>query len=255
MFQPGPLLFIMGYVTAGAIYTLVIIPCFTMTLTKPIYDIFFSTVSGPGSEFWDLPQNLEESGAFLQRFMMDVRVTFLNVYLVLAFPFFSRGVSLIVWLVLINTYTFRILYYRGPEARFINAFDCTMLGLVCYVYGLRWRKVIGMYLCRYWFLVLFVSAVLWPVGLVNRLDEHPPEDPLLRARYNLLEAIYVVLFLTAVERMLDYKIITEDKMDFLNWWSLILFLVHKAVLMTVPPPSSWVVLLGLAVPCYVFCRR
>jgi hypothetical protein len=252
-FEPKGVLLLAGYVLIYATYMLIICPFVQRSLSGIVYRLI-SPFKGPGSDFWDIPQSKSEAEEFVNSYMMDIRVSLMNVYIVLVFPRFNSRVSLIGWLVILNSYAFKMTTYRGPEARMINAFDFTMIGLVVYVYGLRYRKLIGEYLVRYWFVTLFLCGILWPLGVTRRFDEHPPEHIPMRVRYNLLEAFFLVLFLTAAERTISFKIFTEDKLEFLNYWSLVLFLVHKAVHILVPVPFNWLVLLGLSVPCYLVAR-
>jgi hypothetical protein len=72
-----------------------------------------------------------------------------------------------------------------------------------------------------------------------------------RMEYNLLEFIFVVIFFTALERGIDEKIFSQDKLDFLGNWAMLLFLVHKAVHMLFDSPYNWFVLLGLTFPCWM----
>mmetsp|Transcript_76326 Transcript_76326/g.236366 ORF Transcript_76326/g.236366 Transcript_76326/m.236366 type:complete len:136 (-) Transcript_76326:129-536(-) len=127
-----------------------------------------------------------------------------------------------------------------------------LLGMSCYFLGLRHRRVIGLYLVRYWFLVLLLCAMIWPPGEHQRFDEipPPPRDMELRVRVYLLEGIFVVIWLAAGERLVQPEIFTEDRLAFLNNWGLLVFLVHKAIHMTILPPFNWTVLVLLAPACY-----
>jgi hypothetical protein len=144
-----------------------------------------------------------------------------------------------------------MLFYRAQEARMINGFDCVMLGLVTFHYGMAKRVLIGEYIARYWFFVLFVCAVLWGPGSFGRLDEHPPTSLDVRMKYNFLEFVFVVMFFTTLDRAVDEKIFTKDRLDFLGNWAMLLFLLHKAVHLLFDSPYNWLVLIGLAYPCWL----
>mmetsp|Transcript_11573 Transcript_11573/g.24385 ORF Transcript_11573/g.24385 Transcript_11573/m.24385 type:complete len:466 (-) Transcript_11573:88-1485(-) len=210
---------------------------------------------GAGAAFWGLPMTLGESRAFLQHMSTYFMLTCSNIYLVVACPLIFENASLTTWGVLINTYGHRLLFYRSKEERPFHGLDLMMVALTCYYLGLRNRRKIGEYVIRYWFVVLFFCALLWPPGTLGRFDEHPPTDLERRIRWNLLEAIFVIIWLVAGERLVQKEIFTEDRLDFLNEWALILFLVHKAVHIMFVPPLNWVALVGLAPVCYILRRK
>jgi len=238
-----------GYAAFHFIYSVSVIPLMQTFLGTPLAALV-RTHMGKGAEFWGLPMTSEDGREFIGLLFVYLRLSASNIYIVVCTPMLSVKLPLVGWLVLINTYAQKMVLYRAAEARMINGFDCAMLGLVCYYYGLYKRRVIGAYLVRYWFVLLFLCACLWPPGKVGRFDEFPPEDLLTRARDNFLELIFVVLFLTAAERMIDPEIFTTDRLEYLGNWAFAVFLVHKAVHLLVPAPMNWVVLLSLAAP---FC--
>lgn len=238
-----------GYFVLSAIFNGVLVPL----LQHFFADSLSSAVNGslgPAALFWGLPATPEAARGFLSDICGYFQLSLSNMYIVLASPVLTTEVSSIGWLAIMNTYAHKMVFYRAQEARLITGFDCMMLGLVCYYYGLKHRRVVGEYLVRYWFVLLFVCALLWPPGSVGRFDENPPTDLPSRARDNLLEGVFVVLFLTAAERMIDPGIFLRDRMEFLNDWALVLFMVHKAVHLMFPEPFNWAVLLLLAIPSY-----
>jgi len=252
-FAPGTnlVLIALGFMAMTFLYMHVVIPLLQLLLSGPLYHAVDNCL-GDAAEFWGLPTNEAQSEAFVETFFGYFHLSLSNLYIVLCFPMMFVTVSNIGWLVLLNTYTHKMVLYRAQEARMINGFDTAMLGLVCFYYGLHKRQVVGHYMCRYWFFALFFCATLWQPGKQGRLDEEPPTDLVTRMTYNLLELICLLLFLCCMERMFDPKIFTEDRMEWLGNWTLLLFLVHKAVHLLVPAPFNWVTLLILAVPSYYF---
>ena len=86
------------------------------------------------------------------------------------------------------------LIYRGSEERPFHLLDIMILGLsaarighrkpcggmVTQTYGLMNRKMVGDYVCRYWFVLLIAFAVIYPPYLDKRLDMYPTFDRILR---------------------------------------------------------------------------
>lgn len=242
----------LGCVAAGLLlikllFTFVIVPlcqwAFAERLANFIGDL------GTGAQFWGLPLTTEEAVLFLDEMFGILQLSTSTIFLAFLGPLITPKLSLVPWVVMLNLYGHRVFEFRGSEARLFNSFDMTTLGLTCYYCGVAYRRFIGKYLARYYFFVLFVSALLWPTGFFKRLDEHPTLDPVLRARNTLLEALWVVVFLTAMERMVEPEIFVEDQLQFLGNWTLLLFLVHKAVQIVLPVPWSWVVLFALLPLC------
>lgn len=197
------------------------------------------------------PKDLKESNAFVGDMCTYFLLTCSNIYLVIVGPRFVKETGLISWALIFNTYGHRILFFRGSSERLFHGLDLMMLAMTCYFFGLRHRRKIGEYVIRYWFVVLFACAILWPPGLRQRLDEQPPTEVELRARYALLEFIFVTVWLVAGENLVQRAIFEEDKLQFLNEWTLLLFLVHKAVHLMLSFPANWAVLIGLIPVVYV----
>eukprot|EP00928_Gymnodinium_smaydae_P034091 TRINITY_DN24240_c0_g1_i2.p1 TRINITY_DN24240_c0_g1~~TRINITY_DN24240_c0_g1_i2.p1 ORF type:complete len:231 (+),score=34.91 TRINITY_DN24240_c0_g1_i2:894-1586(+) len=206
---------------------------------------FFASL-GMKKTAWGSPTTLEEADQYIKDTCGFLFLTCSNVYLTLILPLIVRRLSLVPWVVLFNTYAYRAVVYRAAYERTSHMFDLFMIAQICYYFGLRHRKTIGNYVVRYWFVVLFLAALLWEPTRHERLDMTPPKDILLRARYALAEFLFVFVWLVAGERLVHPEIFTQDRLGFLNEWSLALFLFHKAAFIAVPAPWSWVVLLALA---------
>jgi len=242
-----------GLVGIRVIFIMALIPAVQITCSRPLSE--FTGGFGPGAAYWGLPQTPVEAQDFLEAIMSYFQLSASSLYLIVVFPMVSQQHGLVGWLVLLNTYGHRVIQYRSQFARMINGFDLTMIGLACYYLGLKHRRVVGEYLVRYWFLTLFGLSVLWPPGTFGRFDENPPKDLPSRIRDNLLEMIMVVIFLCAMERLVDSKIFTVDNMEWLGDWALLVFLVHKAIHIIFPPPFNWLMLLGSVPMVYILRGR
>jgi len=246
-----------GVVAIKVVWHLALVPLVQRSLTLPV--VALGRYTGYGAEHWGLPSTNDEGAEFLEHFCTYLQVTAISVFIILIFPMVSNQTSLVGWLVLLNTYLHRVFCYRAQEARMINSFDVTMIGMTCYYLGLRHRKVVGTYLVRYWFLVLFACAMLWPPGAHGRFDENPPKALTHRVMDNAQEALLVVLFLTAIERMVDTNIfmvdIPKSTMWALNVYGFLLFLVHKAIHIMIPQPLNWFLLVALFLPVFLMRSR
>lgn len=235
------------------LFQVVVSPLLTMLLSGPL--LAMASQLGRGGNFWGLPSNDEEAADFIHRTCGYMMLTVSNCYLILASQTIFQRSGLVAWAMIITTYFMRSTNYRSQDERFWHGFDLTMLGLVCYHLGLLHRRKIGEYIVRYWFLVIIVCSLLWPFGLHIRLDEHPPLDSILRARFACLECILIVCWLVAGERIIQKEIFTEDRLEFLSDWALLAYLTHKAIHILIRPPFNWLVIVGLAPVCYYLRRK
>lgn len=212
---------------------------------------------GKETSFWGLPQNLDESKQFIRQMGTYFLLTCSNIYLIIVCPIVFEQRTLTGWMVLLNTYGNRLLFHRGADERAFHGLDIMMVTMTCYYLGLKGRRKIGEYVIRYWFVILFVCSVLYPPGSHIRYDEHPPQpyETSLRMRLNLIEFMFILGWLTAGERLFQPEIFTEDRLEFLNDWSLIVFLVHKAVHIMFLPPFNWVAIGAVAPACYIVRQR
>jgi len=211
----------------------------------------FVSLLGTGTSFWGLPQNSQESLVFLEQVCSYSMVTTTNLYLMFTCPRVFKRRQLTAWAVLINTYGHRMLWYRSSDERPWHGFDLMTIALTTYFLGILHRRTLGKYIARYWFVPIALCGLLWPAGTYGRLDETPPHDISLRIRSTMMEAIFIVVWLCAGDRIVHKEIFTEDKMVFMNDWALIVFLVHKAVHMMLPSPTNWLVILGIGPVCYI----
>jgi len=214
-------------------------------LLGPAFATFWTSL-GSGASFWGLPSTPAESQGFFQEVSTYCTLTASNVYLIVVMPRVFQQVSFTSWAVLINTYLNRMLWYRSAFERPFHGLDLMMIGLTVYSLGMRHRRTVGIYFARYWFFVIFICGLVWQPGSFGRFDEQPPEDIHMRVRVSFVEAVFILAWLIAGEHIAKPEIFTEDKLEFLNTWALIVFLVHKAVHMIVPFPVNWVFLVALA---------
>jgi len=210
---------------------------------------------GNGAQFWGMPGSSQDTLLFMQELLSYLQVSVGSLLILLIFPMVSNRLTLTNWLVILNVYTFRCFSTRGQFARIVDGFDFTMIGLANFHLGLSYRRTIGKYMCRYWFLVLFVFALLIPPGTWGRFDETTIESFDFRIRYHLVELAMMLLFLCAAERIADGGIFAEDKLEWLSWWALYVFLCHEAVHIVVPHPYNWAVLLSIAPIAWYFHGR
>lgn len=250
----GPVIALGGMIFIWLTFQLVVTPM-TQKLLAPMVLGAVSHV-GEGASFWGLPDSLPSSEAFLAEQCSYAVCMAISLFLVIVGPHVFERTGAVTWLVLLNTYGHRCLLYRSKAERMSHGMELMVIGLTSYYLGLRYRQTVGQYVVRYWFVILFALSMLWPLGLDDRLDENPPtpKEAMLRLRFQLMEAIFVVCWLTAGDRMVQPEIFSQDKLGFLSEWALLLFLIHMAVHILLPQPWNWLFLMALAPACYVVQR-
>lgn len=239
------------------VFQFAITPVLQEVLAPPIYKAVLRM--GDGARWWGLPTTLEASDTFVAEQCFYLLGFVLSLFLVMAGSQLFAHSGTVTWLVLLNIYGNRCLFYRSKSERTMHGMELMMLGMTCYHLGLRYRRTVGQYVIRYWFLVLFALVMLWPLGLRQRLDENPPAQNQVeyRVRFQLMEAICVVCWIAAGDRAVQPEIFSKDKLGFLNDWALLLFLIHMAIHTVFPPPWNWIILVALAPLCFLVrqCRQ
>jgi len=225
-------------------FRLALTPCINYILGHAM--IFVKKFGGHGAAFWGMPSDMHQSTEFVEDLVGYLQVSAGSIMILWLFPKVSNRLPLANWLVLLNVYAFRCLVVRSQFARIIDGFDFTMIGLANYFLGLYYRRTIGKYMARYWFFVLFVFALLIAPGTYGRSDESAIENLSFRIRYHLVELAMAVLLLCAGERIAASEIFTEDKLEWLSWWALYVFLFHRFIHIVVPHPLNWIALILLA---------
>jgi len=242
----------LGSACVIVLFTYAVIPMLQFSLA-PLVNTFCSKM-GESGEFWGMPSDPSETKDFIHDFFGCWGLTVSSVFIIFAWPMLSSRISVIGWLVIGNMYVHKLFMYRHQNSRMINGFDFTMLGLVCCKCGLSHRRIVGEYMMRYWFVFLFICGLLWPPGRKKRMDENPPQQLNVRFTYNLLEMLFTMLFLCAMERLIDPNIFRKDRLQFFGNFALALFLLHKAVYILVPAPYCWIVIFSLLPICFM-CTR
>jgi len=220
-----------------------------LLLLAPLF-LNFIKAFGTGASFWGLPEDIDETYIFLQRICQYINASVTNIYLIVACTKMFKRRQIAAWIVIAHTYLNRCLFYRAADERAFHGLDLTVIALSVYYLGLLHRRKLGEYLVRYWFCLIVAVIPIWPMGTYGRFDENPPKDMNMRIRYNLMEAIAVLTWFLAADRVFDIKICSEDKLDFMNDWALLAFLVHKAIHIMFPEPLNWIVIIALAPACY-----
>jgi len=232
----------------------VFLPKLLNPFVAPIFLDFAKAIHGDGN-VWGLPSNLKESQDFVAHLCTYAFLTLSNLFLLRTFRSIRIKASIIPWMIMANTLVNRSLMYRGPEERPFHLLDIMILGMVTQTYGLMYRKTVGEYYCRYWFVLLIGFALTWPPYLDKRLDMYPTFDRILRCKAELMETLCILGWLAASDRFFSREIFTVDRLGFLNDWALLVFLVHKAMHIIFGLPYSWIVLLLLIPVCGKFRRR
>lgn len=233
-----------GVLCTTIIFQTIIIPPLRKHLAKAILEMASET--GKGGNYWGFPTDIDGAEQFVQRCCNYFQLSTCSVFIFVVYPLAFDNLAFVAWLVLFNTYANRMVFYRAGDERPWHGFDLTLLGLTCFFYGIKGRKRVGEYMLRYWFIVAIFVYLLWPADLVPiRIDATPPLDVVTRIRVNAIELVFVVFWLTAADRMFSSRIFTEDRLEFLNLWALIVFLVHKACHVLIPSPWNWMFLIAL----------
>jgi len=193
-----------------------------------------------------LGQIVVSSGIFL--------ITHMGARLLLA----SRLLPWLAWVLLLYVYTHRgvvvpLLYGRCKAERPFVALELFIVGMTAASTGMARAAQLSRSLSRYWFIVPFVLAVLWDPRWTNRFDQRQPTDYLTTLRVSVSEAVCIVVFLVAGDRLFDPKIFSEDNLGWLGDWALFLFLGHKGFHRLARTPWNWFIFVAL-LPI-AWCRR
>jgi hypothetical protein len=199
-----------------------------------------------------------DAGIIIQTVCAAAELSLSNLWLVAVVPYvFPQYQSVTGWCVLINMTLRRLCdWYSGAGEKVFNGLDIMLLGLTCAALGMTWRRPVGIFLTRYWFVWMGICALVWKPGTSGRLDLLAEVPWNLTWRMRIIDFIFMAVFLTAGERFVDPKIFTEDRCDFLTWLGFCLFLDHRAIHLIVPGPWNWFVLI-LHVPLfwYIWKKR
>jgi len=232
--------------------SVVIPPLFSKHFQSPFLH-GLSSAFGPGFE-WRLQVGGKTD--VLSNLFAAMELSTSNVWLALSVPIiFPEKRSATGWLILTNMMVRRLSsWYAGLGEKVFNGFDLMLLGLVCRHFGLMRRKLLGRYVCRYWFLWMGACGLMWIPGTHGRYDLLQPTDWQYTWRMRILEFVFMGVWLVGSDRFIDSGIFTEDKMDFINDYCLALYLMHRAVHIVFPSPFNWLVLAALC-PFFWYWKR
>jgi len=193
----------------------------------------------------------------LQSFFAAIELSLSNIWLAVFVPLLLPSQrSITAWLILLNMTMRRLSdWYAGPGEKAFNGLDLMLLGLVCRHFGLKHKKTLGLYVLRYWFLWLGIAGLVWIPGTKGRMDLLQPTEWKYTWRNRLLDFSFMFCWLVAADRVFDKKIFTEDRMDFMNNYFLVMYLVHRAVHIVLPSPWNWLVLGALLAPFWYQSRH
>lgn len=211
---------------------------------------------GGGGKWWGFsPSNPADARALVAKVVAWSASSLTSVWIVVSLPQFLKDTSIIAWVMYINMFVNRLIIERGRQERPFHALDLTLLGLVCYYLGMKGCRRVGDVLLRYWWLGLMVGCLLWQPGTHGRQDVDPPHDLLSRTRFCIIEAFFVLLWLTVGERVVDARIFQEDQLGFLTEWALVTYMTHQAVHLVCPHPLNWLVLAAFMPACYAWRQK
>eukprot|EP00913_Durusdinium_trenchii_P031422 g29417.t1 len=228
-----------GISSFSCIFCVVLLPRLVNPFLAPVM-LHFTRAIGGDDNVWGLPGNMKEANDFITHLCTYAFLTLSNLFLVRMFRTVHVKPSVIPWFMIVNSLINRALMYRGPEERPFHLLDIMILGMVTQTYGLMYRKTVGDYVCRYWFVLLIAFAIIYPPYLDKRLDMYPTFDRILRSKVEVMEAICLLAWLSASDR--DKAELAEAASD------LAMHLIFGL-------PYSWIVLVALIPVCSKFRRR
>lgn len=230
------------------VYCMAVVPCLGRLLAPPLATAWpTSAWSGALSlDDEDEARDFEEVAEdMVVDSLMRVFSSLSSVVLAVVFPALSTELPAVAWLMIVNSYGLRLMQFEVPWGLelVLDSLDTFVLGLVCYHYGLMHRRLIGEYVIRYWPVFLFVVSAICPTGpLLGRGDTHPVRAAHSHAGVVAAEMLLVVFYLSAMERMVDPKIFSTDKLHIIRSATLPVFLFFEATWLTCPWPFSWTLL-------------
>lgn len=240
-----------------ALVLLVVKPVCQAFLAPAVFKMFESLMPSLGAtaQYWGMPSNLSQAQQTIGSFCLYTQCSLCSVCIILLFPKLYHRTSLVGWLVLVNIFMHRVLFHRNQDERPFHGFDLYLLSLAIAHLGLRRRAEVATIVVRYWFVLLIICGLIWIPGTNARLDNEAPRAALGRLRVQSLDTFFILAWVVAGEFMFDDRIFTVDKLYFLNWWALAVFLLHKAIHICFSFPTNWAILLALIPACWLWTRR
>jgi len=150
-------------------------------------------MGGNHGMIWGLPTTPAALAPCVNRWCTYLALTCSNVWILARGPRFTSRPSLVTWAMILNHIGQRCLFPRARDERQSHGFDLMVIGMAACCLGLTHRRTIGKYIARYWFIVLFVLTLFWPLGSHVRYDLTMPDDVVVRVRFECFEAAFLVL--------------------------------------------------------------
>eukprot|EP00933_Yihiella_yeosuensis_P052897 TRINITY_DN51033_c0_g1_i1.p1 TRINITY_DN51033_c0_g1~~TRINITY_DN51033_c0_g1_i1.p1 ORF type:complete len:442 (+),score=48.79 TRINITY_DN51033_c0_g1_i1:149-1474(+) len=173
--------------------------------------------------------------------------------------------SLTSWILLAHFYVHRAAAGLWKPELFCNSFCLVLIAMVACRLGMAKRRQVGTALFRYWYVLAVACGLLWRPGFPGSGGTETLkavgigidfEDERARMiKDHVIEAMLVILWLTAGQYMVDPKIFSEDGLSWLNEWALLAFLLNTAFQLILAWPLDWVALLALGPVCWVLNFR
>lgn len=199
-----------------------------------------------------LSDNLE-AYTFIMHICAEVQACLSAVWIVYCVPYYFSDGGVIAWLLLANMYTFKFVCGYGETAFFSSGFQLLLIGLTASNLGLSKREQVSICFRRYWMVVVFLCAWCFTPGTHGWLMMTEPKDLWTRERFILLEVLLVVGWLVSGADWVDPKIFEADDLMWISDWASLLFLLHQALLISVPQ-ACWLVFVGLMPASWIFRR-
>uniref|UniRef100_A0A7S4QA49 Uncharacterized protein n=1 Tax=Alexandrium monilatum TaxID=311494 RepID=A0A7S4QA49_9DINO len=175
-------------------------------------------------------------------------------WIVLVLPRFFKNTGVVAWALLANLYMHRLVWGYGRGGFFFDGVYYVMIALTAYHLGLSRRRQLGKLVHRYWMVVFFLLRFCCAPGLHGALGLQPPEDRYDRERFILVEALFLISWLTAGQHMADPAIFADDQLGWVNMWALTAFPTVVGAKWLIPWPLSWMLLVALGPACWL-CQR
>jgi len=222
------------------------------TLARAVKQPDDPTIKPSGIAWW-----IDEAGILV--IIGNIDNTIRTCWIGVMFPklYGAEKANMTVWWLLLSLYFRRSFVSRERVDHVFHVFNMFFVGFIATFLGMRHRGHICKLVIRYWFMVVFICGILAVPGLKRSLEEDPINDYWIRLRVGLIETIFVICWLTGGDQMVDHKIFTEDKLQWVSYWSLLVYCSHVALFMVLPNQlwAGWLVLIMEAIPCILFTRR
>mmetsp|Transcript_51890 Transcript_51890/g.117063 ORF Transcript_51890/g.117063 Transcript_51890/m.117063 type:complete len:424 (-) Transcript_51890:100-1371(-) len=165
-----------------------------------------------------------------------------------------KALLFIVWGQLLLMYALSVAVAK-PLGAWMHNVQIFIAGMVCQRFSMFGQREIAVAISSYWpLLIVFSVGALSVPYLHGRKDMWPDPDFIIRSRFTMVEAIFVVSFLccsTPAKPLGDRAPvqICHDPHNVLGWlgrWALLAYLAHEGLLRTIPRPVNYFCVYGSA---------